>query len=571
MNMDKIGNKINAFSKYVIIILFTAMCFVLAITGLFGSCYVNTDEYTYYVSDDAILHVFVLLAVIGILLLFRKFLLNTLSQSKKKICWYILIGVYAILALWFVLYTQMEPRADQKSVVETALHMLSGNYTDFQSGGYMDVYPNQVGIVYVFYWLFKIFPFGYNTIRVFNVIALVMSVLSLNGIANELFPAEKNEKDYVVGVVTILFLPIFGYVTFLYGNTIGMGFSLSGIYCVCRYFRTREKSMIALGTVALALSVLVKENFLINLIGVLIFLVLDLFRKPNKKTVIFLVVLLLGSISITNIAKFHTSKITGEEISTGVPTLAWVAMGLQGGYMASGWHNQYNENVYRDNQCDTELANQEVKENIKQRVQEFVHHPGKAVSFFYKKTISQWNNPTFQCIWINDLQLRKVGGSAAKGMPKWLENILGEPGNSVLTQYMNCFQTLVLFGVCMWILLGRKEIQLQQLILSTIFIGGFIFHFIWEAKCQYVLPYFMLLIPYSVQGFRLLMQQIDLIFASGEKSKIQRLLSNRTCVGVLVGCLFVIVVSLAGQRWIDKVVGLTNVEYQEYVNQQKDR
>ena len=32
------------------------------------------------------------------------------------------------------------------------------------------------------------------------------------------------------------------------------------------------------------------------------------------------------------------------------------------------------------------------------------------------------------------------------------------------------------------------------------FIGGFVFHFFWEAKCQYTLPYFVLLIPYSVLG-----------------------------------------------------------------------
>ena len=33
------------------------------------------------------------------------------------------------------------------------------------------------------------------------------------------------------------------------------------------------------------------------------------------------------------------------------------------------------------------------------------------------------------------------------------------------------------------------------------FIGGFLFHMLWEAKCQYTTSYFILLIPYSMRGY----------------------------------------------------------------------
>ena len=41
---------------------------------------------------------------------------------------------------------------------------------------------------------------------------------------------------------------------------------------------------------------------------------------------------------------------------------------------------------------------------------------------------------------------------------------------------------------------------LHRLLLPMIFIGGFIFHLFWEAKGQYTITYFVLLIPYCAKG-----------------------------------------------------------------------
>ena len=32
-------------------------------------------------------------------------------------------------------------------------------------------------------------------------------------------------------------------------------------------------------------------------------------------------------------------------------------------------------------------------------------------------------------------------------------------------------------------------------------LGGFLFHIFWEGKCQYTLPYYILLFPFSIQGY----------------------------------------------------------------------
>lgn len=55
---------------------------------------------------------------------------------------------------------------------------------------------------------------------------------------------------------------------------------------------------------------------------------------------------------------------------------------------------------------------------------------------------------------------------------------------------------LIIFGnsiVVIW--RGRKDISNEVIFLLTIFIGGFLFQTMWEAKSRYIIPYIVLLIP----------------------------------------------------------------------------
>ena len=55
-------------------------------------------------------------------------------------------------------------------------------------------------------------------------------------------------------------------------------------------------------------------------------------------------------------------------------------------------------------------------------------------------------------------------------------------------------------------------IKFKELIFAIIFIGGFVFHLIWEAKCQYTITYFVLLIPYSIVGYKKTSEKILQIY-----------------------------------------------------------
>lgn len=58
-------------------------------------------------------------------------------------------------------------------------------------------------------------------------------------------------------------------------------------------------------------------------------------------------------------------------------------------------------------------------------------------------------------------------------------------------------------GVLLYLIFGRKDKRFfESLLLQITVLGGFVFHCVWEAKGQYTISYFVLLLPLAVLGFR---------------------------------------------------------------------
>ena len=55
----------------------------------------------------------------------------------------------------------------------------------------------------------------------------------------------------------------------------------------------------------------------------------------------------------------------------------------------------------------------------------------------------------------------------------------------------------MLSSVCclITIIKNKNNLSLDLIFLITIFIGGFAFHILWEAKSRYIIPYIVVLIP----------------------------------------------------------------------------
>ena len=66
--------------------------------------------------------------------------------------------------------------------------------------------------------------------------------------------------------------------------------------------------------------------------------------------------------------------------------------------------------------------------------------------------------------------------------------------------YQKALTILIYGGSFIAILKNRKGLTNELILMIIIFIGGVLFHTIWEMKSRYTLPYVIMLIPVSTIG-----------------------------------------------------------------------
>lgn len=479
--MAKLREIISKLYMRTVVALFCTIISVLAVISIVFSSSLRESEQTVFLMDQPLIHVAVFLAI---MILGRYFSKKT--RSKKRIDQLVVLtGIGCIvLCIIFVFVTWCKPVADQRSVLLIAKQMKEQDFSAFQKGGYVYIYPNQIGIILLYYLLsFIIGDYNYIALQLINIAALALSYYYLAMLSTLLFVEKRLFYKTLSGCM--LFLPLAFYICFVYGNLIGLALSTGAVYYQCMYLKGREKKDIVLASVMIGGAVLLKSNYLITLVAMVIVLFMDTIMKRARRSLLGIVVIVLVYLGLQIGTQTCIEAITGEKVSDGVPKLAWVAMGLQEGSRASGWYNGYNKEVYVHNDFDAHKANEESKKAIQQSLKEFLSNKKEGVCFFTRKVASQWNNPTFQSLWI----LRNKEGVSHGG------------ASIVLTGFMNIYQTVVLAGTCLYLWYYRGRRQSEELVLMLIFIGGFLFHLVWEAKAQYTITYFVLLIPYAVRGY----------------------------------------------------------------------
>lgn len=464
----------------------------LSIASIISSCGLVKGERTIYIRDNWFINILSFIIFIALIIFIRR--KNRKSENLKetenikKRVFIAIIIIWTCLNLLLIVFSGYKPRADQKYIYKAAIEMTEGNFKSFTEKGYIGKNPQQGGMLLVEYFIALVSKqHVVFLVQCLNLIGLLVAFFAIYKIT-DLFFENKSISKYTF-VSLLLFAPIFFYTTFLYGNILGLTFSTLAIWLQMLYEKKRKWYFIILAGVCIGLAIIIKSNYLIVLIAMVIMFLVDILE--NKKLMDFIAIIAIIAIYIAmNFAtKFTISSITGIKPSKGIPMMSYVAMGMQEGKRAPGWYNGYNRKVYRKSHYNYEEANNKAKISINKRLDKFKNDPKYAIQFFSLKNLSQWNNPSFQGLWINKITNAGI-----------LKNILIE--------FMNIMQTLILLGATIYLILDYKNIKGQLLFLIVVFIGGFLFHTIWEAKCQYTITYFILLIPYSVKGYDCLTNKI---------------------------------------------------------------
>jgi len=466
-----------------------------AVNSLLFTSLIDDAEVTYYKKDNVILLV---ASIVGFCLLFAflfKKAQNTVLANINVLP--ITLIVIAIIGCMLVTFSHdIGFWADQDISLAIAR---SRDFTGNIEGSYLSAYPFQIPWIIVAIIANKIAgTFDYILLRYVNVAGIVIIVYCLSKITDMLF-----RDKFITQTTTILcigFIPLFMYIFFVYNTILGFMFAMLSAYFFLRYIFADRKRFAIVSFICISAAFLLRQSHILFIIAMIIVGVWLIVKriKPAKTLALlasFIIVILFATSFVNSLVEIKT----GKTVQQGVPITASIAMGMQESPRAPGWYNRYSLTVLEDAGFDSDLADEAARQEIADRVKVFSENPLYALEFFYKKATSMWNDPTFQGIWVvavpGDL-------NAENSAPLFSQGETTVAGFTNLSGFMNWYQSLVLVLAAVAIALNRKRWSLLHYLPLIIFLGSVCFFMILEAKSQYSVFFFTLLIPYAAIGLK---------------------------------------------------------------------
>lgn len=527
--MKKILTTIYEKIVWIFFFVIVAYLFALSVTS---TCYLSFDyrEYTFFLSDSLFKNIFIIVVFVCFVFLAKRLsVITKINENIKlfiKIKWIFLALLGAVSLIW-VFGTQFLPAADQYSVQNSVQEFMNGNYAAFVGTGYISLNRQQRGLFLLSYLFSLVFGDNYLAMQIVNVIACVLIYKNLTEISKEFGASNFVQLLIIISGFIYPIIPLYSY--FIYGNILGLSFSLFAFKYELLYFEDTKIKNCILSTLFIALAMMAKSTYLVYFIAMVIF---GLFRLINdfdrKKLVYFLFIIVFYLLSSFIPTSFIESK-TGVKMSEGTSYWSYVAMGLQEGERAPGWYNGYNNDSYVKCNNDTEKQTKKAKDYIDNRLDFMNSDIEYTKEFFNKKIASEWNNPTSQVFWnIQDKFSESIKQDSIFRRLVSVSNVVK------IQKYLNICHLLIMFGVVVYAIsnLLEKGNYLKTIIPMT-FVGGFILlSFLSEAKAQYAIMFTSLLIPCSIFGYYKL-SSLNIV----SKKEIEK----SVCIKYLISCILVII------------------------------
>lgn len=501
MEQNKLERAVNA----AVWAILACVSLYLFLVSIFSTSYISVNpqlsEYTYFLRDNPFVHGAAILAALGaaaVLVKHRddKRWRSFLEKSMK----YLLLFSVGAAVLW-QLMTQMEPAADQQTCLDIAAQLKRKNFQEFRTGGYISLCPHQLGLIFAEFLLGLLWgDHNYMAYRLLNTACMAYICRSVYKLMQEALPGRIRNLAGVLGIA--LFVPYLFSGMFLYGTIPGLALALLAVRLEYSYLKKPGLGKMAGACAAVSAACILKSNYLIVMIAMLIVLVWDILKKKKWKRFVFPVLLVLVCVTGGRAVRLFMEAYTGKEIGEGVPMISYVTMGLEKGYSTEGWFDSYTYWNYEAAGYDSDAAKETAVRDLSASLAGFAADPKSALAFFSYKTASQWNNPSFQIFW----QYQKARPGIKP--PGFVHSILYGRGNLYLYGLLNILHSVILFGAVCFILAAGKKMDIRKHILLLYLLGGFFFHMFWEGKAYYILPYFIMLIPYSVHGYEVFARRL---------------------------------------------------------------
>ena len=481
---------------------------VLTVVALISSQYMLPfgEELPVNKMDFPLFQILAVLAVAVLVFVVRKYekSLKHGERYEKVFLAVSMLFVFICGILWIRSLDRV-PEGDQAFLYAGASYFMEGDFSFFRKGGYCQIYPQQLDLMAFTELLFRIVgPYQYLAFEVMN----VFMATGIVGIGYLLLKEMGGtyEARILYCIAMICCSPLICYTSWVYGDVPGLFFLMLTALFVLKWQSTRKWPIGIWTVISGVLALLLRRNNLIFLIALLLLSIVCVIGQRKWKTLLIVGTIYCGFVLCSSGIKEMYEIRSGYEVEKGLPANSWIAMGMQENRGVCGWYNNVPKEVAAREGWDYAKTEQEMKGIIKERIRTFLSDPVYGATFYVKKVLSQWNDPTYQGVYFS----AKYNGDDRPKEGSLLSKLYdGENGYFKYFEWANIWQFVVYLGMFLYFCLIKYESgKALDRILAVTIIGGFFFSILWEAKARYIFPYYLMMIPLMVQGYSMLMGKI---------------------------------------------------------------
>lgn len=465
------------------------------------------------VSDSPIVNVIFIIVTFVVLKVVADFVAQDVDKRTNILLIVTLIYAFC-LSLGWAAVSKCFPTADQASVYYGAKHFAVDYFADIaEKNSYFSCYPHQMGLTFFYEVLFRIFHMdSYHLLQAVNALCNSVTILALYKITEHIF---ENKKICVYFLLLmIICFPLYWYAPFVYGELPSFALGFVGFWMLLRGISKDKSICLVASMLAFTCATAVRKNTLIFIIAVVLTMLVYFLKKQKCKYLLYVILLVLLCTQVNNVIILRYEKCAGVKLNDGVPSISHVVMGVQESEYspAPGWYNGFNFNTYAyEADYNQEKAITISKNALKLRLEELKDNPSYTWNFFGQKFMAEWLNSGYDCIYY-------TSGKYYERFPI-VESLYSGAGFYIACFFMDKYQLVIYLFALVFIVSGlaHKKTKTEKItkdtdniiidhcgifkytLLLTI-IGGAIFYLVWEGGGRYILPYFIMTIPYAAAG-----------------------------------------------------------------------
>ena len=392
-------------------------------------------------------------------------------------------------------------------------------------GGYLTRFPFQFPLLSLMRFLVIVFgPNAYTAFEVLNVLCAAITGVLIAYYVNLLF---RNKNVTILSLLFYAaFLPMIFYATFAYGNTICLPFVFGALIFHAKNIRGGSWRDAMQSLICIFFAILLKSTMVYCLLGMIVVWIVSALRSKKWEHAVC-VLLAIAFFALSNVTVADAANSFGHSAKDGLPSTVWLAMATdparKGGPNNPGWYNGY-PTSFDVASYNKETIKKESTEFLQNNLKHFANNPSDLFSFFTKKFAGEWLEPTYESLlassWKWNGPYRQV--LIDRKMNPALRSLYSGKLNMVVFTFLDALQfMLVAFTAVFLCVLLRKrkspsslpkiscefsyEYLTPLLTPLVIVLGMAVLYIVWEAQSQYILPAYLLMIPFAARGFDMLL------------------------------------------------------------------